>query len=149
MRHALAGLLLALLLVPAAARAQQTYEASPDLIGIGGYVVFYDARGPLSFLPMTRRDLPHDAVIGDEVAGQACSYGVSIPVTLSVNAIRVSGAYGMAGYEDALAKIQQAHPHLAGVFDVRVDDHTISVLGIFRRACTQVVARGFRFRSDP
>lgn len=142
-------LALLLLALPATARAQQTYEASPDLIGIGGYVVFYDARGPLSFLPMTRRDLPHDAIIGGEVQGQACSYGISIPVTLSVNAIRVSGAYGMAGYEDALRRIQAAHPHLAGVFNVRVDDHTISVLGIFRRACTEVVARGFRYPAQP
>jgi hypothetical protein len=144
------ALLALLLLLPAAtARAQQTYEASPDLIGVGGYVVFYDARGPLSFLPMTRRDLPRGVTIGGEVHGQACSYGLSIPVTLSANAIRVSGAYGMAGYEDALAQIQRANPHLAGVFDVRVDDHTTSVLGIFRRACTEVAARGFRFAGAP
>lgn len=138
-------LLLCLLLLPLTAHAQQTYEASPDLISIGGYVMFYDARGPLSFLPMTRRDLPRGARIGGEVHGHACSYGISIPIALSVNAIRVSGAYGMAGYEDALKKIHQAHPKLDGVFDVRVDDHTISVLGIFRRACTEVVARGFRY----
>jgi hypothetical protein len=149
-RRRLAWLVLIGLLgvAPAGARAQ-TYEASPDLIGVGGYVLFYDARGPLSFLAMTPRELPPGATVAGEVRGHACAYGLSVPIALSLDAIRVSGAYGMAGYEDALDGIRRDHPDLAGVFDVRVDDHTISLLGIFRRACTEVVARGFRLPGAP
>jgi hypothetical protein len=143
--------LLALLLAFAApALAQEDVsEASPDLIAVGGFVIFYDARGPLSFPAMTARDLPRAAVIGSEVEGRACEYGVSIPVTLSFRGPSISGAGGNGGYEAALDDIRERHPAIAGVFDVRVDDHTTSILGFLRRLCTEVVARSFTLTARP
>jgi hypothetical protein len=138
----LAALLL-LVAVPALAQ-EDVDEAVPDMITIGGFLMFYDARGPLSFPSMTPRDLPRGAIVGPEVEGRACAYGVAVPITL--NGPTISGAAGNGGYEAALSQIRERHPTIAGVFDVRVDDHTTSVLGFFRRLCTEIVARSFTVR---
>jgi len=145
MRLRLVVLLVLLLAGRAFAQSEDGYEAFPDLIGTGGFILFYDSRGPLSFVSMTRRELPAGASVLDDVEGRACQYGVSIPISLDIRGPSVSGAYGRGGYEDALRAIREEHPDLTGVFDLRVDDRTTSVLGFFRRSCTEVVARGFRF----
>jgi hypothetical protein len=134
----------AVLSAASAAAQQEGSAAIPDLIGPGGFVVYYDARGPLSFLPMTPRELPPGASILGEVSGEVCEYGISVPLTLSYQGPAASAAYGRGGYEDALRSIRQEHPELTGVFDVRVDHRVTSVLGILRRLCTELVARGFR-----
>ena len=51
---------------------------------------------------------------------------------------------GRAGYGKALEDIRRRNPGLRGIWDVKLDDHTLSVLGFFRRVCTEVTARGFR-----
>jgi hypothetical protein len=143
-RHGTKCLLALLFAFAAPVFAQEdANEARPDLITVGGFLVFYDARGPLSFPAMTARDLPAAAVVGPEVEGRACEYGVSIPITLSFRGPSISGAGGNGGYEAALEDIRERHPAIAGVFDVRVDDHTTSILGFLRRLCTEVVARSF------
>src|SRR5262245_5355272 len=105
----------------AASAGSQEGSLSPDLIGSGGFVVYYDARGPLSVLPMTPRKLPPGASILGEIKGEVCQYGISVPLGIPYEAPSISAAYGRGGYEDVLRSIQKEHPELTGVFDVRVD----------------------------
>ena len=76
--------------------------------------------------------------------GNSCQHGLSIPVTASIRPTTVSGAAGNGGYNKTLAGILKARPDLAGIYDVKVDVHTISILGFYRRTCTEILARGFR-----
>lgn len=139
----LCAVVLALFAAAAAAQEGET-EATPGLIGVGGFILFYGARGPLSFATLTPRDLPQGAVVGAEVEGAACEYAVSVPISLSLRGPSVSAAAGDGGYEKALRQIREAHPEIDGVFDVRVDQRTTSVLGVWRRLCTEITAASFR-----
>ncbi|MDE2293182.1 MAG: hypothetical protein KGL53_13960 [Elusimicrobia bacterium] len=140
MRAGTAALLAAALALPAA--AQETAE--PALVPVGGVMLFYDTQAPLSFVPPTRRELPKDAVDAGNVAGEACQQGLSIPLSLSLNPTSVSGAFGRGGFDEALERIRKAVPGLRGVYDVRIDMRVTSVLGVWRRLCVEVTARGFR-----
>lgn len=143
--RALAAVLAAVLLAaPAAADNDEGEEASPSLARPGGFLLFYDSVGPLSFVTATRRELPADAVDIGEVAASACQHGLSIPLSLSVRASSVSGAAGRGGFEKTLARIKEKHPDLRGLYDVKVDRRITSVFRLWRRTCTEVTARGFR-----
>lgn len=121
------------------------YEASPGLIFASGFVVFYDSAGPLSYQTETPQEVPEDAVSIGEVVGDSCQHGLSIPIPLSpTNRFSVSGAKGDGGYKKALLDIQQKHPDIAGLYDVMVDIHRMSILTIYSRDCTKVVAQGFK-----
>lgn len=140
--------LLACLLVVApgsAAFAQSdSYEANSGLLPLGGFVVFFDAGGPLSYLTMTPRDLPPGSTPIGVVTGRGCQYGVSTPLVGLSGLPRLSGGGGEGGFEKALQDIREHHPELKGIYDVKVDDHVVGVLTVFQRQCTEVTAVGFR-----
>ena len=142
MRLLAAALLAAFLAAPAA--AQEDEEASPDLMRVGGIMLFYDSQGPLSFVAATRRELPAGAVDIGEVKASACQHGLSIPLSLSLRATNVSGAAGRGGFDKAMGRLKAERPELRGVYDLKVDAHVTSVLRIWRRLCTEVTARGFK-----
>jgi hypothetical protein len=114
---------------------------------LGYIVLYYNSKGPLSYVTSTLKDLPHDAVQLGRVSGVSCQYGVAIPITPPTSptssGTSISGAQGNGSYEKTLSTIKQAHPEVAGLYDVIVDLHTTSVLGIFKRVCTEVSARAF------
>jgi hypothetical protein len=138
--------LAALLVAASAATAlgQESYEANPGLIRVGGLIVFMAAEGPLSYLTLTPKDLPADAVRLGPVKGRGCQFGVSTPVVGLSSVPRLSGAAGRGGFEKAVADIRSRHPEVSGIYDVKVDDHVLAILGIFQRQCTEVTAQGFR-----
>lgn len=137
------ALLAALLAVPAPAQEDGT-SARPALMRPGGMTVFNISEGPLSFATPTPGDLPPGARDAGEVRGRTCQHGLSIPVTASFRPTTVSGAAGDGGYKKTLAAILKDRPDLAGVYDVKIDMHNLSILGFYRRLCTEVSARGFR-----
>ena len=117
------------------------------LIFPGGLLLFYDAQGPLSLLPLTPKDLPAGAVQAGMVYGESCQHGVSIPLLGQLAGSpfgSVAGAAGSGGYDRALENIKKAHPDLRGIYDVRIDEHDVSILGFYRRVCTEIAARGYK-----
>jgi hypothetical protein len=106
--------------------------------------IFYNSEGPLSFATPTPGEIPPGAQDAGEVRGRTCQHGLAIPVTASFRPTTVSGAAGDGGYRKTLAVILKARPDLAGIYDVKVDLHNLSILGFYRRLCTEVSARGFR-----
>ncbi|MBI5240406.1 MAG: hypothetical protein HY926_08025 [Elusimicrobia bacterium] len=140
--------LLAVLLAAPPARAQEDgTSARPGLIKPGGLTLFYNSEGPLSFATPTPGDLPPGAKDAGEVRGRTCQHGLSIPVTASIRPTTVSGAAGNGGYQKTLAAMLKDRPDLAGIYDVKVDIQTLSILGFYRRVCTEILARGFRLGS--
>jgi hypothetical protein len=69
---------------------------------------------------------------------------LAIPISTSILSTTVSGAAGNGGYNKTLAGLLKARPDLAGIYDVKVDVQTLSILGFYRRSCTEILARGFR-----
>jgi hypothetical protein len=128
----------------ASALGQEAYEASAGLIRVGGLSVFLAVEGPLSYLTLTPKDVPGDAVRLGEVKGRGCQFAVSTPVVGIPAVPRLSGATGRGGFQKALADIRSRHPEVDGIYDVKVDDHVVAILGIFQRQCTEVTAQGFR-----
>ena len=121
------------------------YEASPGLIFVGYLMVYYDSEGPLSYQTITPWELPKDAIMVGEVTGDSCQHGLSIPIIFSASdRVSISGATGDGSYKKALRDIQRKHPDLDGLFDVKVDIHQLSILTIYSRSCTIVVAQGFK-----
>jgi len=139
------ALLAALLAVPARAQEDGT-SASPSLIRPGGMTVFYNSEGPMSFVTPTPKDLPPGARDAGEVKGRTCQHGVSIPLGSPLNRSTqsLSAAAGRGGYEKALKQLRERHPGLRGIYDVKIDEHTISILGFYRRVCAEITARGFK-----
>jgi hypothetical protein len=143
-RWAAAAALLAVALICAPARADQSEdgdEAWPDLILPGGFVIFYDSSGGLSYPSATPGEVPADAIPIGEVKGRACQYKLDIPFLSSIGTL--SGAAGRGGYSEVFNAISKEHPGIRGLYDVKVDDHSISVL-IIERLCTEVTAYGYR-----
>ncbi len=140
------ALLLATLLAASGVRAQELgAHVHPLLISPGGYPVFYSSEGPLSFVTATPRDLPPGAKDAGEVLGRSCQYRISVPLSASLQATQISAAMGNGGYRKTLADIRKERPELAGIYDVKVDVETFSVmLGIYTRLCTVVSARGYK-----
>ena len=131
-----------------AASARATGEndedtAVPGLIPAGSMMLFYDSEGPLSFVAMTPKDKPAGAPELGLVKGVSCQRGLSIPLSADVRGTSITGAYGRGGFEKALAQIRKEKPEVKGIYDVRTDTHFISILGIYRKRCTEVVARAF------
>lgn len=139
-----AALLLFVLALPGAAAGQDSGAATPGLVRPGGFLLFYDSQGALSFVSATRSELPADAQDAGEVSTSACQHGLSVPLSLSLRANSVSAAAGRGGYEKALARLKAQRPELRGIYDVKVDTRVTSVLRIWRRMCVEVSARGFR-----
>lgn len=139
-------LLLLLLALAAPARAQNEGAARFGLIRPGGILLFFDSVGPMSYVAMTPKDLPADAVPAGEVFGKGCQHGFSIPLGSPLNRSTqsLSAAAGRGGYEKALKQLRESHPGLRGIYDVKVDEHVLSILGFYRRVCAEITARGFR-----
>lgn len=118
-------------------------DAIPNLIPASGIMVFYKSSGPLSFVTMTPKDRPAGARELGTVKGVSCQHGLSIPLAAQLNATSVSGGYGDGSFKKALERIKAAHPETAGIYDVRSDLRVFSILGIYRKLCTEVTARAF------
>lgn len=121
-----------------------SYEAAPGLLLTGGFIVFFNAEGPLSYSTLTAGKLPGDAMPLGSVTGRGCQYGLSIPILSSSAITRVSGGAGRGGFQKALGDIREQHPELRGIYDVKVDNHLLSVLTVFSRRCVEISARGFK-----
>ncbi len=120
------------------------YDSNAGLIAVRGFQLFYDSAGPLSYQTFTPRDVPDDAILLGRVTGDSCQYGVSIPIPVSgTSTLRLSGAKGDGSYRQAILDIQRKHPDIAGLYDVIVDIRKQSILRIYSRECTKVVARAF------
>lgn len=133
----------ALIAVPAAAD-RGSYDAQYGLIPVGGFVVLFNSNGPLSFQTATPSDVPPGAQDAGEVFGSSCQHGLSVPTALQARSTNISAALGNGGFARALSAIQKRRPEVRGIYDVKVDMRRTSVLGVYRRLCTEVTARGFR-----
>lgn len=138
----LAALLSAAPLARGAGEGDQD-DASPGLIPSGGIMLFYKSAGPLSFVTMTPKDRPAGARELGLVKGVSCQHGLSVPLAAEVRATSVSASYGNGGFVKAVEKINKDNPSAAGLYDVRVDLRVLSILGIYRKLCTEVTARAF------
>lgn len=137
-------ILVAVLAVSAGARGENDEDtAVPGLIPSGGLMIYYNSKGPLSFVTMTPKDLPKGARQLGTVSGSSCQRGLSIPITADVRGTSISGAYGDGSFMEAVAHIKKRKPETTGIYDVRVDQRVFSVLGIYRKLCTEVTARAF------
>ena len=144
MRTLLAVLLLAGLSSPARATGEGDEDtAAPGLIPPGNFVLFYDTQGPLSFVTMTPRDRPKGVVELGTVKGTSCQHGLSVPISADVRGTSITGSVGDGGFAKALADIKKAKPEVAGIYDVRTDMRVFSILGLYRKLCTEVTARAF------
>ncbi len=122
------------------------YEAQVGLIRVGGIVIFFNSNGPLSFQTLTGAEIPKDAVDAGKVKCDSCQHGVSVPIPGLGNgrSTSVSGAGGNGGFDKALANLKRERPELRGIYDVKVDLHQVSILGIYRKLCTEVTAQAFK-----
>ncbi len=129
-----------------AAGEQSGQNAHPGVLTVGGLYLFYDETAPLSFVTAVAHELARNRVELGEVSGSSCQHGVSVPTSPSLNATNISAAAGNGGYFKTLTQIHLAHPNLAGIYDVRVDQRSLSILGVYKRLCIDVVARGFALK---
>ena len=144
MRLLLAAVLLLGLAPLASATGEGDQEdAIPGLIPAGGIMVFYKSEGPLSFVTMTAKDRPAGARELGTVRGVSCQHGLSVPIAAQLRATSISGGYGDGSFKKALEQIKKASPDMAGLYDVRTDLRIFSILGIYRKLCTEVTARAF------
>jgi hypothetical protein len=120
------------------------YQARPALIVPGGMVLFYNSEGPLSYESMSHRELPSDAVDAGPVYMQSCQFSLTVPLSYSLSATSFSGAAGNGSYNKAMRELRDKNPKLRGLYDVMVDLHQTSVLGIFSRLCTEIHARSYQ-----
>jgi hypothetical protein len=133
------------LLASSGIRADDGDEAQFTLLRPGGFVVFMNSRGPLSYVTLSPGELPADAQRTGVVRCSSCQHGLSIPLGMPTQSRgNVSGTQGNGGFDRALARLKSEQPELRGIYDVKVDLHQIIVLGVYRRLCTEITARGFR-----
>ncbi len=129
---------------PFAHADQDWYKARSTLMTPGSYfVAFYQTKGALSYQPMDGKDLPPNVIDAGNFQDKSCQYGISIPLSIAVNSTKISAHFGDGTYFKTLRKIQTKHPELAGLFDIKADLQTVSVLGLFAKECVIVAARGF------
>lgn len=144
MRTTLLAVLLLGLSAPVFARGENDEDtATPGLIPAGSLMLFYDSEGPLSFVTMTPKDRPASARELGLVKGVVCQHGLSIPLSADVRGTSITGAVGNGSFAKAVAQIKKDHPEATGIYDVRTDMRVFSILGIYRKLCTEVVARAF------
>lgn len=144
MRALLAAVLVLALAPWASARGDgDEDDAVPGLIPAGGLMIFYKSEGPLSFVTMTAKDRPAGARELGTVRGVSCQHGLSVPIAAQLRATSISGGYGDGSFKKALEQIKKASPDMAGLYDVRTDLRIFSILGIYRKLCTEVTARAF------
>jgi hypothetical protein len=127
-----------------AQNSQNSYSSKPMLIRPGGLLLFYNAEGPLSLQAMTPKEIPKDLVPAksEEVFAKGCQHGLSIPLSLAIRRQSLSGAWGKAGMGKAILKLKKEQPEIVGLYDVKIDMHTTSILGIYTRQCVEITGRG-------
>ena len=135
---------MALALWPLNGHARQVGDQRPGLIRPGGLPVFFSSEGPLAYSSLTRSEIPKDAVPLGEVKGRSCQYSLAVPLAIALRTSSLSGAAGNGGYARVLQKIERTHPGLRGIYDVKVDLHQITILGVLGRLCTEMTAEGYR-----
>lgn len=138
------GLLLSLALPVLAQTHGATWESRPGMLRLGGLVLFFGGRGPLSYQLPAAGSAPEGAIPAGTVSGSSCQHGLSVPIALTPRSARLSAGRGYGGYEKALSDLMSRRPDLRGIYDAKVDDHHVSILGIYRRLCTEITARGFK-----
>ena len=106
-------------------------------------MLFYKSSGPLSFVTMTPKDRPAGARELGTVVGVSCQHGLSIPIAAQLRATSFSGGYGNGSFAKAIDRITKERPEVAGLYDVRTDLRVFSILGLYRKLCTEVTARAF------
>ncbi len=144
MRLLLAAVLLLGLAPRVSARGEgDENDASPAMMPAGGIMIFYKSEGPLSFVTMTAKDRPAGARELGTVKGVSCQHGLSVPIAAQLRATSVTGGYGDGSFKKALEQIKKDSPDMAGLYDVRTDLRIFSILGIYRKLCTEVTARAF------
>ncbi len=147
MRGLLAAALLVALAAPAAAMGEgDGDDAVPSLIPAGGIMLFYQSQGPLSFVTMTPKDRPAGARELGTVKGVSCQHGLAIPIAAQFRATNITGGYGDGSFVKAIEQIKKEQPDMMGLYDVRSDLRIFSILGIYRKLCTEVTARAFAAR---
>lgn len=143
MRALLVAFLLALAPLAWASGENDEDVAVPSLIPAGSLMLFYDSSGPLSFVAMTPKDKPAGSPELGTVRGVSCQHGLSVPISADVRGTSITGAYGNGSFVKAIAEIKKAKPEVVGIYDVRTDLRVFSILGIYRKLCTEVTARAF------
>ncbi len=138
------NLFLGLSLACATAQARQSEGLRPGLIKPGGLPVFFSSQGPLAYTSLTSSEIPKDAVPIGTVTGHRCQFSLSVPITASIRSTSVSGAVGDGTFGKIIQDLTHEHPGLLGLYDVKVDLHYTSLLGIFGRLCTEMTAEGYR-----
>jgi len=142
--------LLVLVIRSSASAGDSSYDANVGLIWPNGFIIYYNSQGPLSYRTLTVKDLPAGVTVLGEVRASDCQHAVSIPFNLIFReGVTVSGAQGNGGFKKAIATLHRAYPQVDGIFDVRIDVHALSILGLYTRECTEIVARGFHALKPP
>jgi hypothetical protein len=115
------------------------------MMSVDGAVVWFTVQGPSAYMSATPSEIPPNAVRVGPVHAEACQHGLSLPFSANLRAQsgKVSAAVGDGGYIRALEKIKRSSPGVAGIYDVQVDVHTIRVLTIYSRICTDITATAF------
>jgi hypothetical protein len=119
-------------------------DQRPALIQPGGLPVFFSSEGPMAYMSLTRSEIPKDATLMGEVSSRSCQFSLSIPLSASFRPTSVSGAVGNGTYAKILREMERDHPGLRGIYNVKVDLHTITILGIFGKLCTEITAEGYK-----
>ena len=134
-----------LLSFPVFADEPEVYEANPELINVDGYVVFFNAQGPVSYRSSTSGTLPAGAMKTGTVHCESCQHALSLPLSadLKTRSAKIGGALGNGGYQQAFANLKKKHPELVGIYDVRVDLHEVRILSIYSKLCADITARGY------
>ena len=103
-----------------------------------------DSSAPLSSQPLLPSEIPKDAAFSGKVFGEGCQFAVSAPLTLAYNATKLSVAFGGGGYMKAIMEIKNRRPDINGIYDEMIDEHSLSILGIFQYLCVEVHARAYK-----
>ncbi|MBI2118319.1 MAG: hypothetical protein HYT97_01680 [Elusimicrobia bacterium] len=143
----IAILFLAFLNAPELFAEKASYEARAGMISSGGFVLFYNSRGPLSYNTLSPGELPKESMDLGEVQCKSCQHAISIPFISSLigqKSSSVSGALGDGSFKKALSNLLGQRPELRGIYDVKIDIQKVNILGIYRKLCTEVTARGFK-----
>lgn len=137
--------LLPALVLPALAQTHgSSWESKPGMLRLSGLILFFGGQGPMSYQLPVSGSAPDGTTPVGEVTGSACQHGLSVPLGLGLRATRVGAGLGLGGYERALADLLSRSPDVKGIYDAKVDDRIFSILGIYRKLCTEITARGYR-----
>jgi len=151
-RHSATLGLCAVLLLAAAAHADPSDPYESDRGGLlvpGGYPIFINSSAPLSSQPLTPVEIPKNAILEGKVFGQGCQFAISAPITLAYNATKLSAAFGSGGYVKAMKQIKHKNPDIKGIYDEMIDEHSLSILGVFQYLCVEVHARAYTLPASP